>query len=62
MKVSVYLGAEGMMDVLVQSSPGKGRSPVVLPAITPSNVVARVGPVVEEMRTRKRPKLPQLSF
>lgn len=41
------------MSVLVQSSPGKGRAPVLLQQVTAENVVASVLPVVEQLR---RPK------
>ncbi|GAH45695.1 unnamed protein product [marine sediment metagenome] len=53
MKVSVYKLNEGGMSVLIQSTPGKGRSPVLLCGITPDNVVDQVLPVVRQMR---RPK------
>ncbi len=50
MLVSVYKVADGVLDVLVQASPGKGLSPVLLQAITSVDVVERVGKLVEEVR------------
>lgn len=59
MRVRVYVLEEGEMDVLVEASPGKGRSPILLKGITPENVVDQVGPVIEDMR-RSREVQPRL--
>lgn len=53
MKVSVYKNEDGTMSVLVQASPGKGRSPVLLSGVTPENVVQMVRQVVDGMRLPK---------
>lgn len=59
MRVSVYKLEDGKMDVLVESTPGKGRSPVMLPDVTREDVVERVLPLVTQMR---RPKGAQLEI
>ena len=53
MKVSIYKEEAGGFSVLVQASPGKGRSPVVLTGITKENIQEKVLPAVEVAR---RPK------
>lgn len=53
MKVSVYKGEGGVMDVLVEASIGKGRPPLLIQGITQENVIDKVLPVVNAMR---RPK------
>lgn len=53
MKVSVYKGLEGAMSVLVQASPGAGRTPVVIEGITRENIQEKVLPVVVAMRLPK---------
>lgn len=53
MRVSVYKEEAGGFSVLVQASPGKGRSPVLLNAITLKNIKEKVLPAVENAR---RPK------
>lgn len=50
MRVYVYAMEDGSMDVLVEPSIGKGRSPVLLKAVTREDIVARVGPLVDKMR------------
>jgi hypothetical protein len=54
MRVHVYLLEDGKMDALVEPSPGKGLSPVLVKGITRENVVDKVGPVVTEMRSPRR--------
>lgn len=57
MKVSVYKLDGGGLAVLVQASPGKGKTPVLLQEITPENIKSRVGPLLVEMgRPRLRPQ------
>lgn len=53
MKVSIYKVSKGRRDIMVQASPGKGRSPVVLCDVTPGDVVSRLEPLIDAMR---RPK------
>ncbi len=62
MKVSIYKGPEGRLTALVQSTPGKGRAPVVLNDITAENVLEKVRPVVDAMRLPRgeAPSLPGL--
>lgn len=55
MKVSIYPIAGGTVDVLVQATPGKGLSPVVLLGLTRENLKTEVGKIVADMR---RPKVP----
>lgn len=55
MKVSIYPLAGGVVDVLVQATPGKGLSPVVLQGLTRENLEAEVGKIVADMR---RPRVP----
>lgn len=59
MKVSVYKLEGGGMSVMVESSPGKGRAPVLLQDITPENIAAKVLPVIQQLR---RPKGAQLEL
>ena len=58
MRVSVYKLDDGAMAVLVEASPGRGLSPVMLSDVTPENVEGRLTPLIEEMR---RPRQTQLS-
>lgn len=58
MKVSVYKLETGGLTVLVQSSPGKGRAPVLLSDVTLENIKGRVLPLVEELRGPKQPQVP----
>lgn len=53
MRVRIYKDAEGSLSAFVEASPGKGRAPVLLLGVTPENVVAKVGPVIEAMRSPK---------
>lgn len=53
MKVSVYKQEDGTVSILVQASPGKGRTPVLIRDVQPAAVKAAVGPVIDAMR---RPK------
>jgi len=55
MKVSVYKSPDGRMDILVQASPGSGKSPVVVPNVTRDNLVERLGPVIDAQRGKKEP-------
>jgi len=57
MKVSVYKMDKGKMAVLVESSPGKGRAPVMVPDITVGNVVERTLPIVTQLRRPKGAEL-----
>lgn len=57
MKVSVYVDEKGRLDVLVQASPGKGRSPVIVSDVTLENIVGMVGPIVTQMRRPKGEKI-----
>jgi hypothetical protein len=50
MRVHIYLREDGLMDVLVESSPGRRRSPVLVQGVTQENVVDKVGPVVAQVR------------
>lgn len=50
MRVSVYKADDGILSVMVEASPGKGRPPVVMGVITPENVVEKVLPLVTAMR------------
>lgn len=50
MRVSVYKRESGVLDVLVEASVGKGRSPRLLEGVTAENVVEKVLPVVVAMR------------
>lgn len=53
MKVTVYKLEDGRMSVLIESTPGKGRAPVLLQGITQENVSSAVLGVVTQLR---RPK------
>ena len=53
MKVSVYAREDGLMDVLLQASAGKGLPPVLVQGVTADNTVEKVGPAIDAMR---RPK------
>ncbi len=57
MRVRIYKLEDGRLDALVEASVGKGRAPVLLQGITPENVVAEVGPVIEAMRRPKGAEL-----
>lgn len=59
MRVSVYKLEDGGLAVLVQSSPGKGRPPVMIGGVTLGNLTAKVLPVVKQLR---KPKGEQTTF
>lgn len=50
MRVSVYLVVDEDYQVLVESTPGKGRAPVLIQGVTRQNVVDRVRPVIDQLR------------
>ena len=58
MRVYVYLLEDGVMAAMVQASPGKGRAPVMVQAVTCENVVEKLLPVVAQMRLPRGVKLP----
>lgn len=53
MLVSVYKLEGGGMTVLVRSSPGKGRAPILVEGVTLENIVEKVSPAVVELRGPK---------
>lgn len=55
MKVSVYKGLDGALSVLVQASVGKGLAPVMVGGITLKNFQGKVLPVIDAMRSAKKP-------
>lgn len=59
MRISVYRLEDGEMAVLGESTPGKGRAPVMLPDITLGNIKEKVGALVTQLR---RPKGGQLEL
>lgn len=61
MKVSIYPREDGKVDILVQASPGKGRSPVVLAGVDRSALKAVLLPAVVAARGPKKAE-EQLSF
>lgn len=56
MRVHIYKMGPEVADVMVESSPGKGRAPVVVRHISPENVVGKVGPIIVAMRKPKEGK------
>lgn len=56
MKVSVYKDLGGGMTLMVQASPGKGRSPVVIGEVTHKNLREKLLPAIEAMRLPRGPK------
>lgn len=61
MRVGVYVVRNGKLSVLVEASPGRGMSPVLLPDLEANQVRAAVLPVIQQMRVSRplQPGLPQ---
>lgn len=57
MKVSVYKLEDGGVSVLVQASPGKGRSPVMVDGVTKANIREKVLPVITQLRAPRATQL-----
>ena len=53
MKVSVFKLPDGRIDIMVEASPGHGKSPVVLQNVTRANLVEALGPVLDAQRGRR---------
>lgn len=53
MRVSVYRLPDGSMDVMVEASPGSGKSPVLVQGVTQDNVIEAVHPLVVAQKGRR---------
>lgn len=60
MRVSIYKLEDGTMSALIQASPGKRRSPVLIQGVTPEDLPGLVAPAVAELRRPREPKYDQL--
>lgn len=53
MRVTVYKLEGDRIDIMVEASPGNGKSPVVLQHITKESLVGALLPVVEAQKGRR---------